>query len=94
MICGLCGTDIKPGFLTCPGCQATYGTMLTPGGIALFVPAFLLLFVGFMATGEGLTEKHDLKALTIGILCLAAAVWILWTIFKKSPRGWRKEQSY
>jgi hypothetical protein len=81
MICGLCGTDIKPGFLTCPGCQATYGTMLTPGGIALFVPAFLLLFVGF-------------KALTIGILCLAAAVWILWTIFKKSPRGWRKEQSY
>ncbi len=90
MICGLCGTDIKPGFLTCPGCQATYGRMLTGWGIAMFVPELLLLFVGFMATGEGLTEMHSLKALTIGVLCLAAAVWIFWIILKKSPRGWRQ----
>ena len=30
-----------------------------------------------MATGEGLIEKHSLKALATGILCLAAAVGIL-----------------
>lgn len=90
MICGLCGRDIKPGVLTCPGCRATYGRMLAGWGIAMFVPLILLLFVGFMATGEGLTEKHSLEALTIGILCLAAAVCILWMVFKKSPRGWRQ----
>ncbi len=90
MICGLCGTDIKPGFLTCPGCQATYGRMFTGWGIAMFVPVCLLLFVGFMATGQGLTERNSFKALAIGILCLAAAVWIFWMVFKKSPRGWRR----
>jgi hypothetical protein len=90
MICGLCGTDMKPVLLTCPGCQATYGPMLTPGGIAMLLVAFLLLFVGYMATGEGLIEKNSLMALTIGILCLAAAAWNLWMIFKKTPRGWRK----
>ena len=90
MICGRCGRDINPGCLTCPGCQATYGRMVAGWGIAMFVPLFLLLFVGLMATGEGLTQKHSLKVLTIGILCLAAAVWILWMILKKSPRGWRQ----
>jgi uncharacterized membrane protein YqjE len=89
MICGLCGTDIKPGLLTCPACQATHGPLLTLGGIALFVPAFLLLFAGFMAIGEGLIDKHGLKALTAGILCLVAAVCCLWMIFKTSRRGWR-----
>jgi hypothetical protein len=90
MICGLCGTEIKPGLLTCPGCQATYGRMLKSWGIAMFVPEFLLLFVGLIATGEGLTQKHGLKGLTIGILCLAAAVCILWMMLKKSPLGWRQ----
>ncbi len=93
MICELCGTDIKPGVSTCPGCQATYGPLLTPGGIAMFVPAFLLLFAGFMATGEGLIEKRGVKGLTVGVLCLTAAVGCLWMIFKTSRRGWRKTES-
>jgi hypothetical protein len=64
--------------------------MLTRWGIAMLLVELPLLFVGFMATGEGLAEKHGLKALTIGILCLAAAVWNFWMIFKRTPRGWRQ----
>ena len=90
MICGLCATEITPGVLTCPGCQATDGRMLAGWGIAMLLPAFLLLFVGFMATGDALIGKHNLTALTVGILCLAAAACILWMILKKSPHGWRQ----
>jgi hypothetical protein len=62
--------------------------MLTFRLIAMFVPAYLLLFAGFMATGAGLIG-YGLKPLAMGILCLAAAAWILWLIKKKTPRGWR-----
>jgi protein-S-isoprenylcysteine O-methyltransferase Ste14 len=93
MPCGLCGTDIQPGVLTCPRCEATYGPTLTRWGLAMFVPAFLLLFAGFMQTGLGLLEKHN-PGLIIGVLCLAAGAWILWTIKRKTPRAWRKTESF
>ena len=76
--------------MTCPGCQATYGPMLTKGLLAMFLLAYMLLFVGFLATGEGLIERHIVKALTMGILSLAAGLSTLWLIYKKTPRGWRK----
>jgi len=59
MICGLCGRDIKPGVLTCPGCRATYGRMVAGWGIGMFVPLFLLLFVGLMATVEGAGREPE-----------------------------------
>jgi len=58
----------------------------------MFLPAYLLLFAGFMQTGQGLLEKHN-SGLIVGILCLAAAAWILWTIYKKTPRAWRTTES-
>ncbi len=93
MTCGLCGTDIQPGLLTCPSCQATYGPTLTPGLLAMFLPELLLLFAGFLETGEGLADKHNVKALIIGIVCIVAAAFNLWFILKKTPRGWRKAPS-
>lgn len=93
MICGLCGKNVEPGYLTCPGCQATYGPMLTKGLLAMFLLAYMLLFAGFLATAEGLIDRPSYNALALGILSLAAAAWTLRLIYKKTPRGWRKTQS-
>ena len=92
MLCGLCGKNVEPGSLTCPGCQATYGPMLTKGLLAMFLLAYILLFIGFLATAEGLIERHILQALTIGLSSLAAGLSTLWLIYRKTPRGWRPRQ--
>ncbi len=78
--------------MTCRGCQATYGPMMTPGVLALALADVPVLMVGIMATVLGLFDRSEYGPMTVpsGLLCLTAGAAILLLMFKRTPRGWRK----
>jgi hypothetical protein len=64
MVCGFCGTDVKPGFYTCPQCGAVYrkvGGLGCLGGIFIYVAAFIIalgvlpMLYGHVLFGLGLS---------------------------------------
>ncbi len=89
MICGFCGTNIKPGFNTCAACGATFGKNLTFIGKGMFLLATLLLLLGLLATTVG---TYDKPILPIGIFLLALGLAIFGLLIKKSPRRWVKSR--
>ena len=100
MLCGYCGTEVEPGLLTCPGCQATYGRK-SPGfaGILLIVLlgglAVLLIVSGIRGTVSPLYEGKDMKTLPFGLLMLgvgAGLMRVVVTIARKTSYGWTRKQ--
>jgi len=87
MVCGFCGTEIRPGFGTCPQCGAMFKRRLgCLGEIFMFLATavnILLFFggIGFVFTG------HLPFAL---VLWAAAAVifGIAWRVLKRANRAW------
>jgi hypothetical protein len=88
MVCGLCGTNINPGFSTCSACGATYeghGTCLS--NLLVFASIPLLLF-GFIMTAICFLTEHPAGGL-IGIVLIVVAVGVFWLAAKiKGPRSW------
>ncbi len=99
MRCGLCGTEINPGYYKCSRCGATYQkTASLLAGILLAVPAVLLFIFGFFTTVYGLLDKleplsrqHHAPFVPLGIILIAAGA-VLWRLMRKTaPYKWVEE---
>lgn len=80
MLCGFCGTNINPGFKTCPACKATYRKILPP--LANLAVAFaIFLFLG------ALLEMAFVNV-AAGIFLAVVAVVIVWLMQKTARYKW------
>jgi membrane-bound ClpP family serine protease len=91
MVCGHCGTDIKPGFKTCAACGAMYlqqlgclGRLFTLLGVLLLVLGGMLVF--FVANGP----KNQALGLVDMSLILGGAVMLLIAKKTASYKWFRK----
>ena len=85
MVCGECGTDVKPGFSVCPACGAEY---LRHMGCVGQMMAFLAVPI---LMGGALVLVFTQERL-LALLLIAVGVGMPWMIYKRSPYKWERRQ--
>ena len=88
MVCGHCGTDIKPGFKTCAACGAMYLQQLGCLGRLFTVVGFLFLVSGGMMM---FLVANGPKDKTLGLLAMslfAGGAVMLLIAHKTAPYKW------
>lgn len=86
MVCGHCGTEINPGFNTCPACGALYVRGLGCLGILFGLPGLALLF----ASAVFWTALNNNA---VALLLFALGCGMLWMCVKVSLRfRWERHE--
>lgn len=87
MVCGLCGTDINPGFRKCKNCGAVYRQRAgCIGGFFGFL-GVLFLVSGALSLLAGLVAGKT-QVLPLGLLLLAVGGGMTWVVIKLTPYKW------
>jgi Na+/melibiose symporter-like transporter len=91
MVCGHCGTDVKPGFYTCPSCGAVYRKVGGAGclGQAFLILAILIIVLGIVPLAVGISDNSH-GYLVFGLVLWAVAFGIAWMVYKSA----KKRQSF
>jgi hypothetical protein len=89
MVCGHCGTNINPGFKTCPNCNAVYRKRAGCIGNFFGLLGLLVLVSGALSLLAGLVVGKT-QVLPLGLLLLAVGGGMTWVVIKLTPYKWRR----
>ncbi len=95
MVCGFCGTNINPGFSTCPSCGATRTRVM--GVFARLICALVsivitivlaLTILGFALLAASRGVGAGLGVLSVGVPVMGACVFVVWLMKKTGSYQW------
>ncbi len=88
MVCGHCGTDIKPGFKTCTACGAMYLQQLGCLGRLFALVGVLLLASGGIIFFVVVNGPKDQTLALVDMSLIAGGAVILLIVRKTTPYKW------
>lgn len=88
MVCGHCGTDIKPGFKTCAACGAMYLKQSGCIGRLFELLGVLLLVAGVILMFPVLKGPKDQELALVDMSLIAGGAVILLVVKKTAPYKW------